>query len=290
MFTMTAIFFLIKNFKKYEIIYLINPMPFWLLIALVSKLLWREIVFDLRTWPIRKRDILYYAMIFLDSLIIRLSSKVIFINKDIYYERWYFWLWKKKIHETLLWFELGKDQKDTISKINRLANNYAFLYTGTLSKKRELGQMIIAFSTMHNCTLYLLWNWDDEEKLKSIAWKNIIFLGHCEHKEVAKYIQWVSFWVSFIPVNEQYDLQPPLKTIEYLWFWLPVLWTRTQGNMKFINERNWVLIQNHVSVESIKNAINDIISKKFSKEEIQREASHYTRKNIVRDLCSAVSE
>ena len=94
-------------------------------------------------------------------------------------------------------------------------------------------------------------------------------------------MKYSDYGVSFIPEKTFYDLQPPLKTIEYLWAWLPVLWTNTQGNMKFINKKNWVIIQKYKSSESIRNAIEKIIKTPFDKWEIKLLAKRYTRENIV---------
>ena len=220
----------------------------------------------------------------MDSIIIWISNKVVFINKDIYYKLWYWGLGKKQILQTLLWYEPNDNytEEKKLCLCNLIEDkNYKFLYVWNLGKKRELEYMIQWFNDFPNTSLYILWDWDNINYLKNIAQKNIYFLWSVPYEEVIWYMKYCDYGVSFIPEKGFYDLQPPLKTIEYLWAWLPVLWTNTQGNMKFINKKNWVIIQKYKSSESIRNAIEKIIKTPFDKWEIKLLAKRYTRENIV---------
>jgi glycosyltransferase involved in cell wall biosynthesis len=78
--------------------------------------------------------------------------------------------------------------------------------------------------------------------------------------------------------------QPPLKTIEYLWHWLPVLGTNTNGNKLFITPANGLLVED--TIEATYTWILEL-RKKFShpsKKDISSTVAAYTRKNIYQKI------
>lgn len=83
----------------------------------------------------------------------------------------------------------------------------------------------------------------DISRLKKIAEKlsinkKVIFIGHVLYKDVPKYLNIADIGISYIPKNEMYDVQPPLKTAEYLACSLPTIATNTAGNREFIVDRH----------------------------------------------------
>lgn len=60
------------------------------------------------------------------------------------------------------------------------------------------------------------------------------FLGYISTTELSTYYEEANVGVSYVPINEIYDLQPPTKTLEYLGAGLPVLATKTTANAQIV--------------------------------------------------------
>jgi glycosyltransferase involved in cell wall biosynthesis len=90
-----------------------------------------------------------------------------------------------------------------------------------------------------------------------------------------------NFGVSFIPLTEYFQNQPPTKTFEYLLSGLPVIATATIENSKIINISNGVLIQD--KVESIRSGLHELFTNRllFDSESIKKALEHFLWKNIV---------
>lgn len=86
----------------------------------------------------------------------------------------------------------------------------------------------------------------------------VIFCNRISYEEIPKYINGADIGFSFIPIVDQYDVQPPLKALEYLACGLPVIATKTKGNKIFIKDYyNGLLIDD--KVDDIKNAIIEFV-------------------------------
>lgn len=71
---------------------------------------------------------------------------------------------------------------------------------------------------------------------------NKVFMpGFIKHDKLSCYFSDSNLGASYVPINDFYDDQPVTKTYEYLASGLPVLATKTKGNMKVVNELNGVL-------------------------------------------------
>jgi glycosyltransferase involved in cell wall biosynthesis len=70
---------------------------------------------------------------------------------------------------------------------------------------------------------------------KGIA-DRVLFTGFIPFEEMQKYLAAADIGLGYVPITPQYDLQPVLKTVEYLASGLPVVATRTQGNLIFAKE------------------------------------------------------
>lgn len=81
-------------------------------------------------------------------------------------------------------------------------------------------------------------------KLNSSPIKDkIYYLGPLFHEELAPYFLKCNVGISFIPLKDYYDFQPPTKTFEYIMAGLFCIATRTSANSEIINSVNGILIE-----------------------------------------------
>ena len=67
-------------------------------------------------------------------------------------------------------------------------------------------------------------------------------LGYVGHADLAPFWEKCNLGVSFVPINEIYDVQPPTKTFEYLLAGMPVIATGTIENKRIVSADNGVII------------------------------------------------
>ena len=89
---------------------------------------------------------------------------------------------------------------------------------------------------------------------------NVFFIGKVSHDKLKNYYELNNIGVSFIPIKEHFDLQPPTKTYEYILNGLFCLATETTANKEIVNEENGILIKDNIDsiVEGIEN-INSML-------------------------------
>ena len=64
--------------------------------------------------------------------------------------------------------------------------------------------------------------------------ERIVWTGEVAYQQVVQYLHAADMALAYVPCSPQFDLQPPLKTAEYLACGLPTVATATQGNQRFI--------------------------------------------------------
>ena len=65
---------------------------------------------------------------------------------------------------------------------------------------------------------------------------NVIFTGRVERRKVRDYISAADIGISYVPINESFSYNPPLKTFEYLACGLPTIATATESNRRIIDD------------------------------------------------------
>lgn len=78
----------------------------------------------------------------------------------------------------------------------------------------------------------------DQEKLNDV----VTIVGQVPHDQIKPYFDTHNIGVSYIPMTDYYDVQPPLKTYEYLLSGMPVIATATQENMAVIRYSNGISV------------------------------------------------
>jgi glycosyltransferase involved in cell wall biosynthesis len=105
--------------------------------------------------------------------------------------------------------------------------------------------------------------------------------GYIHQSQLLNYFIRCNIGVSYIPIDDIYDCQPPTKTFEYLLAGMPVIATATYENRRVINYRNGILIQDKPNYfyEAIKILYYNRYN--YNSEYISRTNKIYSWKHIV---------
>jgi len=226
---------------------------------------------------------------------------------------------KRKLYNTLLKFEsyffknisiisiclaknLNLNQKkthilplgaDSLSNNQKSFDKLKLLYVGTLHY-RNIHESIIGIKTFLNISGGLDISYDifgsgsssDEQLLKAVISDNnlediVTFHGWKSHDELKYYFDSCNIGVSYIPINDYFDCQPPTKTYEYISSGMLCLATQTSANKALINNINGVLCND--SSHSFAQALTDIQTKRmtYSSSKIANSMKEYSWINIV---------
>jgi len=147
---------------------------------------------------------------------------------------------------------LGADPVETSRKT---FSSLHFLYVGTLSGRR-IEDTIMGFHRFYleagrtaDMTYEIIGDGHRGELdqlralVKELGLDRVVSLpGYIHHRELASHYERCNAGVSYVPIDDIYDCQPPTKTFEYLLAGMPVIATSTRENASVITEHNGVLI------------------------------------------------
>lgn len=119
------------------------------------------------------------------------------------------------------------------------------VYLGSLARQRNLGILVKAIVKAIDKGLPIavdfIGSGDDESYLRSLIPENqqnkVVFHGFAEQSSISEQLREYDLGISYVPVNEIFDQNVPLKTVEMLACGLPVLATNTVGNQTLIKNR-----------------------------------------------------
>ena len=159
----------------------------------------------------------------------------------------------RKIHETIIGYSMFRIENPAI----------------------KLKYYIIGYGSSHETNLIkkMIKDFDREDE--------IFFLGEIRYPELIYYIKLCNIGVSYIPITDYFNCQPPTKTFEYLVNGLCVIGTATLENRKVIKASNGVLIEDNPS--GFKIGLEDLVKRtqNMDSRRIIEESSIYTWQNIV---------
>ena len=118
----------------------------------------------------------------------------------------------------------------------------------------------------------------------------IILHGRIPYTQLEYFFSKCNIGVSFVPLTEYYNYQPPTKTFEYILSGLYTIATVTYANKELINEDNGILIKD--TADDFANALYSISLKidSINENAIRNSLKEYSWKNIVnKHLCSILS-
>lgn len=107
--------------------------------------------------------------------------------------------------------------------------------------------------------------------------------GYVRHDCLVPFLEKSNVGVSFVPLTDYYDFQPPTKTFEYALSGMYVIATATAANREIITEENGYLVND--TPESFAEALTRILKegKKPDSVKIRNSVSGYEWRNIIND-------
>ena len=184
---------------------------------------------------------------------------------------------------------------DTLSETEKSFKTMKLIYVGTLDsrnihetvlgllaflKKLSDKKIEITYDIFGSGTI-------DEENLllKTIAETNlqgiVKFHGRKTHEELKPYFDICNIGISYIPITDYYECQPPTKTFEYINSGLLCIGTSTHENEKLITDDNGVLCNNNI--KSFVGALEQVYNnrEKFNSQQIRATLIKYKWEEIV---------
>jgi glycosyltransferase involved in cell wall biosynthesis len=126
---------------------------------------------------------------------------------------------------------------------------------------------------------------NEEEGLKNLVREEglegvVKIVGYIPTNRLAPFFDEANVGVSFIPLTDYYDVQPPTKTFEYLLSGLPVIATHTSENRRLIDDINGILIED--TTEGFYQGLLELYERRymFNAEEIRTRAQVHTWEQI----------
>lgn len=245
---------------------------------------YKQFILDVRTGhvsPKKSERFLRDALLKFESLFF---DHVTFISSGLAKK---FWINSAKTHI----LPLGSD---IISRTNKKFDQLNLIYVGTLSQ-RKIMDTIKGFHQFYKkykdkviITYTIIGSgYQNEEKdiinyIKSNGLDKIIKItGYIPHQQLEVYFDTHNIGVSYIPMTDFFDCQPPTKTYEYILSGMAVLATFTSENAKIINKDNGILIKDspYAFYEGLCQIFNN--RKTFQSVGIRETGADYTWKKIV---------
>jgi len=181
---------------------------------------------------------------------------------------------------------------DIISKIDKNFTDLKLLYVGTLSG-RNIHDTIKGFSLFLEKYPSLNLTYDivgtgynnEFEYIQNLIQKldlssKIKMHGFIPNKDLVSFFDSCNVGVSYIPITEYYNFQPPTKTYEYILSGLFTIATKTFSNQEILNDTNGVLIDDNL--ESFAKALDFIHkSKEINSSNIRETLTEHTWEKII---------
>lgn len=154
---------------------------------------------------------------------------------------------------------------------------FLFLYVGNLHPARRIETLIEAVGMVNkerSARLMVVGNGGTQILKKyseAAGMGHVIFTGKVPHDDVPLYMRCCNVFVSYVPRTPEFDIQPPLKTVEALACGLPVIATDTLGNRRFIThtENGFLTADDAVS---LKNAMIELMENEALTEKLAKNA------------------
>lgn len=203
-------------------------------------------------------------------------------------------------NSNILILPLGADnivESDNISKADNIHNKIEFnlLYVGTFDFRR-IEDTVIGFKMFRDeyrnyvdCKYTIVGfanNKIYEQRILDTIRENglteeVIYVGRVSNSNLGEYFKDNNIGISYVPIEERYQYQPPTKTYEYIMNGLICLATRTFENSRIIDDDNGVLIEDNV--DGFKKGLETIYKNmdRYDRREIINRSKKYSWKDIV---------
>ncbi len=177
------------------------------------------------------------------------------------------------------------------------SNNFRLLYIGTLNK-RNIDETIKGFAlflSKHKKELNAIYtiigysSFGEEQIIQNTISEfslhdYVFFLGRKKYNDLQKYFESHDIGVSYVPIKNYFQHQPPTKTYEYIQNGLVCIATETIENAKIINEKNGVLIKD--SGQAFFEGLEYIYLNRdrYIAKDIMKQGESFTWKHIVNNI------
>ena len=191
---------------------------------------------------------------------------------------------------------MGADLNKNLKGRKAIGTNIKIVYVGTLFE-RNIEQTILGmkyfmekycngkFNIIYDIIGSSTSSNDEEiirKRISELKLTEVIrFHGRLDYKIALEFVSKADIGISYIPITEYFNFQPPTKTFEYLLSGIPCLATNTFENAQIINITNGVLIND--TPESFCQGLYEIINNinNYNYEEIINTVKDYTWENII---------
>jgi glycosyltransferase involved in cell wall biosynthesis len=189
---------------------------------------------------------------------------------------------------------------DIISDTDKNFDTLKLLYVGTLNGRKISDtvkgvSLFLKQNPKINLTYDIIGDGKEFENIKLLIQElgvgNIIKLyGRIPHFKLKPFFDTANVGISYIPMTDYYEHQPPTKTFEYILSGMPCIATKTLENKKIITVENGILCSD--TPMSFVDAIAVIYKNKSSyrSEIIRRTLKEYSWKNIINTKLKPILE
>jgi glycosyltransferase involved in cell wall biosynthesis len=193
---------------------------------------------------------------------------------------------------------------DCISnKRKNYTDSIRLLYVGTINRVRHIEKTIEGVHLFHikhplikiNYTIVgdgkngeKLWL---EKIISEYGLENTVSLeGRIPHNELSNYFDNSNIGVSFVPITDYFQYQPPTKTFEYIMSGLYCIATNTISNAEIVTSKNGILIDD--SSEAFSKALEEYWNKrtKIMQTDIENSIPEYAWPHIVKSHLKPILE
>lgn len=182
---------------------------------------------------------------------------------------------------------------DCISHAKKDYSSLRLLYVGTF-RGRDLDKTVRGVALFVNKYPDVSLTYDiigsgskaEDEQLRTLVVsmglnERVKFHGRIENHLLAPYFDNANIGVSFVPITDYYNVQPPTKTFEYVLSGLFTIATATDENRKIISADNGILIED--TEFAFAKALEDILMErvKINEQKVRESLKNSSWKNIV---------
>ncbi len=194
--------------------------------------------------------------------------------------------YKKNIPMFIL--PLGADE---LSNKDKDFSELKLLYVGTLSN-RNIKQTVVGVKMFLNkhpdqhLVYHIIGDGDEYSLIHEYIKKNelagnVILHGRIPHSQLSQYFDNCNIGISYIPITEYYEFQPPTKTFEYILSGLFCIATQTLANCEVVNKSNGILIQD--TSDAFCKALEDVCDMRqiLDSKKIRKSQKNYLWSNLI---------
>jgi glycosyltransferase involved in cell wall biosynthesis len=275
--------------KRFHIIQITSTCPYFIFLRLFT-IGHARAIFHILSYPIATSFTRSIRKMIITTLQSYFMDNIVFQSEELREN----WIGLRKFRKAIVipvgfnsqhFYPSEKRQKSQLRAEFGIRDNESLLvYCGVIAHQRNIDQLIEAYKIVvtddNQVRLLVVGDGPALFDIKALSRRlaledRIIFTGIVPYTEVRQLIAMADIGLSYIPINNNYDYNPPLKTFEYLACALPTIATKTKSNSKIIqNGYNGILVAD--TPKHVAKAIRDLLDDK----KLQKFLSENSRKSI----------